>query len=514
MILNKLSPKAGFIPAAPREISMPGTVYEKFCETAAAFPDCPAVVENEQVLTFRQLQERTEEIAARLDPSIRVFGIVMHHGIDMIAAMLAVLSRNACYVPAEPDFPEGRIRFMMSEAEAGLILCDEKTEALFAKNAVTITSLLEHAPYTQSNLNFSTDPFKMPAYILYTSGTTGKPKGVCVSQGNLLHYVRAFEKEFHPGPGDVMLQYSVCSFDIFVEEVFTSLLNGAALAIPNARQRKDLSLLMEFINRHQVTLLSGFPYLLEQMNHLDSIPESLRLLISGGDVLRESYITNLRGQAQIYNTYGPSETTVCASYYDCSKADALEDGTYPIGHPVDGTEIRIMDEEGREVPNGQTGEICIFGEGVSMGYIGDRHEENKAFTTHPVYGRMYRSGDVGYVLPDGNFAFCGRQDCQIMILGKRVELAEVESRLNQCSHVEQAVVRSFTDEQGLAYMIGYIVPSDDDLKVSEVRQELAVNLTPFMIPEFIIRLSSIPLNSHGKPDLSRLPVVLKEGALK
>lgn len=349
--------------------------------------------------------------------------------------------------------------------------------------------------------------------MLYTSGTTGRPKGVCVTNRNVCHYVQAFVNEFHPGPGDIMLQYSVCSFDIFVEEVFTSLLNGTALAIPADEDKSDIQALMAFVERHHVTMLSSFPYLLAEMNHLPSIPSSLRLLISGGDVLRGVYVDQLLNKAEVYNTYGPSETTVCASYYRCNGGTVLEDVTYPIGHPVLGAQIRILDPEGNEVPKVQTGEICIYGGGVSMGYIGDHAEENKAFETQPDGSVLYRSGDLGYLLPDDNIAFLHRKDDQIMIYGKRVEVAEVESRLYQCKDVQQAVVWAFTDEEWLSYMTAYVVPSDKKLKVSDVKKELSENLTTFMIPEFFVEMKQIPLNVNGKPDVAQLPVVMKAGAL-
>ena len=214
---------------------------------------------------------------------------------------------------------------------------------------------------------------------------------------------------------------------------------------------------------------------------------------------------------EVYNTYGPSETTVCASYYRCRDGQVLEDGTYPIGHPVLGASIKILDNDGNELPQGETGEICIYGNGVSNGYAGDHDEENKAFVTLADGSRMYRSGDLGYILPDGNIAFLHRKDTQIMIYGKRVEVMEVESKLYQCDGVEQAIVRPFIDEEGLSYMIAYIVPSKADLKVSQVRKELSEDLTPFMIPEFIVKMPQIPLNTNGKPDMTKMPVVMKEG---
>lgn len=490
---------------------MENTIYGLFSAMAERQPDATAIVENKRTMTFKELSAMVDMIADSFPDNTHAVGIVMRHRAEMIASILAVLKTGAMYIPAEPSFPTGRIHYMMEEAKVDFVL----TEMQFAsklenyEQIYSDCSICTAAPGSVNRV-YTQKPEDL-AYILYTSGTTGRPKGVSVTNRNVCHYVQAFENEFHPKQDDIMLQYSVCSFDIFVEEVFTSLLNGAALAIPSEDDKKDIRSLMAFVERHGVTMLSGFPYLLAEMNHLDSIPSTLRLLISGGDVLRGHHVDHLLDKAEVYNTYGPSETTVCASYYRCRDGQVLEDGTYPIGHPVLGTEIKILDSAGNELPKGETGEICIYGGGVSNGYTGDHDEENKAFVSLPDGGRMYRSGDLGYILPDGNIAFLHRKDTQIMIYGKRVEVMEVESKLYQCSGVEQAIVRPFTDEEGLSYMIAYVVPSKKDLKVSQVRKELSENLTSFMIPEFIVKMPQIPLNTNGKPDMARMPVVMKEG---
>ncbi len=490
---------------------MENTIYGLFKTIVETQPEALAIIEKKRTMTFRELSAMVDMIADSFPDNTHAVGIVMRHRAEMIASILAVLKTGAMYIPAEPTFPTGRIHFMMEEAKVDFVLTEmqyasklENYEQIYSDCSIcTAAPGSKNRVYAQHEDDL--------AYILYTSGTTGRPKGVSVTNRNVCHYVRAFENEFHPKRGDIMLQYSVCSFDIFVEEVFTSLLNGAALAIPSEDDKKDIRSLMSFVERHQVTMLSGFPYLLAEMNHLDSIPSSLRLLISGGDVLRGHHVDHLLDKAEVYNTYGPSETTVCASYYRCRDGQVLEDGTYPIGHPVLGASIRILDSEGHELPQGETGEICIYGNGVSNGYIGDHAEENKAFAALDDGARMYHSGDLGYILPDGNIAFLHRMDTQIMIYGKRVEVMEVESKLYQCSGVEQAIVRPFTDEEGLSYMIAYVVPSKKDLKVSQVRKELSENLTSFMIPEFIVKMPQIPLNVNGKPDMTRMPVVMKEG---
>ncbi len=492
---------------------MQESIYSLFSDTAKAQMNQPAIIENNRTLTFGELSLLVDRIAESFPEDVKSVGIVMNHRAEMIASILAVLKRGAMYVPCEPSFPIGRIHYMMEEAQVDFILTEKEYADRLSGLPIRFADCEICGRETPTTAHAAAQDPNAPAYVLYTSGTTGRPKGVCVTHHNVCHYVRAFEHEFHVAPGDVMLQYSVCSFDIFVEEVFSSLLNGAALAIPAEGDKENVRALMAFVERSHVTMISGFPYLLAEMNHLPEIPASVRLLISGGDVLRGVYVDHLLDKAEVYNTYGPSETTVCASYYCCNGGTVLPDGTYPIGRPVKGAQIRILDAEGNALPDGEVGEICIYGDGVSLGYIGDHDEENRAFERLPDGGVMYRSGDLGYVLPSGDIAFLHRKDTQIMIYGKRVEVMEVESRLYQCKGVSQAVVRAFTDESGLAYMIAYIVPSDQDIKVSDIRKELSHHLTSFMIPEFIVKMPKIPLNANGKPDLSQLPVVMKAGGL-
>lgn len=472
------------------------TIYGRFREMVDLYPDAPAVIEDGLTLTYSELDRLADSIMAKFyDLSPRAVGIVMSHGARQIAAMLAVLKSGAAYVPAEPLLPRDRIDYMMRTAGVSLVIDDDYCQGL---------------PPAPGPMADRSTPGGV-AYILYTSGTSGKPKGVVVENHSVANYARAFEAEFHTGPGDVMLQYSVCSFDIFVEEVFTTLLNGAAVAVPPRQVMKgSLEDLMRFVERHNVTIVDGFPYLLAEMNKLGTIPPSVGLIISGGDVIRGSYITNLRNLGvRIYNTYGPSETTVCSNYYRIDNAEPLDDGTFPIGKPVEGVEVRIMDPDLREVPAGVIGEICIFGEGVGRGYLGDPPEQ-KNFVTLPDGRRMYRSGDLGYLLPDGNMAFIHRCDDQVMILGRRVEPEEVENVLNLCPCVERGVVRSFLDDGGLAYLTAYVMPKEG-CRIHDIREWLKSKLADFMVPEFFVKVRQIPLTPRGKVDVEALPVVMKEG---
>lgn len=473
------------------------TIYSRFHRWVEIQPNAVAIVTDTKSMTYSDLDCRINSIAEKIGEARhqKFIGVVMPHGMDMIATIFAVLKSGAAYIPAEPSLPEDRIRYMMGKAKTELVITSE-----FCNN------LSDDCPdYTDHST-----PDGL-AYVLYTSGTTGHPKGVMVENRSVVNYAEAFEAEFHTAPGDVMLQYSVCSFDIFVEEVFATLLNGATLAIPPKEiMEGDITVLMDFVKRHKVTEISGFPYLVAELNKLDTLPESLRLLISGGDVLRASYIDHLTGKGMlVYNTYGPSETTVCATYFRCDNALPLDDGTYPIGKAVKGVEVKILDKNGKEVPDGTVGEICIFGNGVSAGYLGTPPEQRN-FVKLPDGKRMYRSGDMGYFLPDGNIAFLHRRDEQVMILGKRVEPEEVENVLNTSPDVERGIVRAFNDDAGLAYLVAYFVPAHKEYSLHDVKNWLRKELTDFMIPEFFVAVKEIPVNKRGKVDMSALPIVLKE----
>lgn len=484
-------------------------IYEILHDKIKAAPNNAAVFDEERSLTGMELERLIDTIAVRIPKNAHRVGIMMEHTVEMIAAIFAVLKTGKAYVPVEPFFPQERIEFMMNDADADIII----TNSIYKEKIGNFPCICIDPGMKAEHV--SVDSSAAPddlAYILYTSGSTGKPKGVAVRNRNVCHYVRAFQHEFHPNETDTMLQYSVCSFDILVEEVFTTLLSGAVLAIPSAETKENMHTLMEFVGNHHITEISGFPYLLLEMNHLPHIPKSLKLLISGGDILRASYITNLVDKVEIYNTYGPSETTVCASYYRCNDVKPLADGTYPVGKSILGTQIEILDEHLVPVKPGEIGEICILGDGVSAGYTGNRKIENEAFVTRQDGSVLYRSGDLGYFLPDGNIAFLHRKDTQVMILGKRVEPVEVESVLCKCSEIEKAVVRPYTDEQNLSYMVAYIVLKQPEANLSTLKKEMARFLPNYMIPEFFVKMNDLPLNANGKVDNKSLPVIMKEGA--
>ncbi|MBQ7496712.1 MAG: amino acid adenylation domain-containing protein [Selenomonas sp.] len=482
-------------------------MYKNIVEVLAKLqeenPKAKAISVIDREWSRAELWQMSGAIAVKLPQGTQRVGIIMDHSATMVASILAALRCGAAYVPVEPFFPKERIHFMLQDAMVDVVITQRKYQHLVRDIPLCLVEAEEVLKHTGAIAAKAIGENDL-AYILYTSGTTGKPKGVAVTHGNVLHYAKAFRHEFSPTVQDVMLQYSVCSFDIFVEEVFAALLSGASIAIPAAADKENIHKLMDFVASKGVTIISGFPYLLQEMNALPVLPKSLRLLISGGDVLREVYVDRLVGQVMVYNTYGPSETTVCAAYYNCSVGKALSDGTYPVGKAVQGTEIILLDKDDQPVAQGQTGELCILGAGVSKGYIGDRQKENLAFGVTADGRRIYHSGDLGYFLPDGNIAFLHRKDSQIMIYGKRVEVSEVENVLLQSELIHQACVCPKTDEKKLSHMVAYIVKKDDSVTLPAIKEYLADYLTDFMIPEKFVELPRLPLNANGKVDKAAL----------
>ena len=477
-------------------------------------PNAPAAIDERRSVTRGQLDVLAATIAAQLPKRAKRIGIVMDHGIEQIAAMLAAWRIGAAYVPAEPSFPDQRISYMFENCKTDALITQGAYDARFRTAGLAEIPHILVEPGLRAGKTRTAEPARSDdlAYVLYTSGSTGAPKGVAVTNANVCHYARAFNREFRNGPGSVMLQYSVCSFDIFVEEVWASLLNGAAIAIPDASTKESLEDTLAFADAHGVTMADGFPYLLQEINERPQLlPASVKTLISGGDTLRARFVDHLLDRVAIYNTYGPSETTVCATYQQVNGIPPLDDGTYPIGHAVDGARVRILDEGLQPMEPGTLGEICISGGGVAAGYIGNPGAYASAFTHDADGGRLYRSGDLGYELPDGTFAFVRRKDHQVMILGKRVEPDGVENVLAGCPQVKQGAVRAYPDEHGLSYMVAYVVPEKgSSIQLSQIKQQMSRKLPTFMIPEFFVRMPSLPLDENGKVNTAALPVVMKE----
>ncbi len=384
-----------------------------------------------------------------------------------------------------------------------------------------------------------------PAYILYTSGTTGTPKGVVVRHRNVLSYVDAFHHEFHLTAKDTVIQQASYSFDVFVEEVFPTLAVGGRIVFPRRETVMDPRLLAQYIARHKAALISCSPLMLEMLNEQapSGVLDSLRIFISGGDVLKASYIDQLLEKGSVYNTYGPTETTVCASYYKCKTSDT---GAVSIGKPISGYTVFITDAHGRLQPIGIPGEIRIAGNGVAAGYLNRpelTHEKfpqlpsqkpeanngsNKSKHTRspkavqsgvqgepppgarrvgalgePPEAPTYHTGDLARWLPDGNIQFLGRLDHQLKIRGYRIEAGEIENCLQTHERITSAVVQA-VEQNGDKSICAYFT-ANEPLDIGQLRRYLAGKLPAYMVPAYFVQMETLPQTATGKLDRKALP---------
>lgn len=493
---------------------MEPTIYSRFKQLVNNDPDRPAVIDESSCVTYAKLDQMVDTLISRFPSFIPArVGIVMDHSAEMIAAILAVIKSGAAFVAVEPDFPPSRTTNFFIECGIDFVI----TQEIYASRLYDFKQLIIGR---ECRIDPTLHPLPdrshadRPAYIMYTSSATGFPIGVTVGNRQVLTFADAFEKTFHISPDDVMLQYSACVMNIFVEEVFGTLLNGAILAVPAAKTRNDVDLLLHFIDEWYVSIVSGFPFLLMELNKVEALPQTVRLLISSGDNLHASAISHLLEQVPVYNTYGPAESTVGVTSYCCNEGYETPNGNFPIGKPVsDTTGLIILDDELEPVPDGEEGEICITGELLAEGYVGDHRNDQQPFVYTADGKRIYRTGDIGIRHEDGNYSYIRRKDTEVNILGKKVVTGEVERALRASDEVSDCVVVHYVDEQGSAYLVAYVVPATRSFRLSWVKNKMAQYLPAYMIPEFFVLLRRLPVDPAGQVNHQALPVVLKDGNL-
>lgn len=455
-----------------------------------------AVIAGDSRLTYHQLNEQANIVANALRSNFSIrpgdrIGIMTGRNEFQVTGLLAIMKTGAAYVPLDSRNGQERLDNIYADGLL-LVLTDEMVcEALTSSAATTTNPLYEGTPDD-------------PAYVVYTSGSTGKPKGVVVSHRSLAHYVQQFSDYFRITPDDRVLQQSSLSFDTMVEEIFPALCNGGRVVIAPEGGR-DIAGMLDIIAQQKITVLSATPGVLRLVNESEVTRlSSLRTIISGGDVLRPADIDRLINQADIYNTYGPSEAVVCASYMKVSVP--LEASL--IGRPIAGYKIYLLDESLQLLPAGCVGEICIEGP-VAKGYLHMPAHTAEKFPESPFNKdmRMYRSGDLGRWSDTGCLEFRGRRDDQVKIRGMRVETGEVEAAISKHDAIRSVAViagKYKADEWRLA---AFVVPGDayDEEMLRNGLQQL---LPGYMIPDVFIVLSVMPVNGHGKTDRHRLEMML------
>lgn len=516
------------------QVESPDTrpVHHLFEEQARKTPDAAAIIGPSRNMTphpflsqisYRELNEKSNQLALLLqEKGIRqgsVIAVMMERSIEIMIGLLAILKSGGGYMPIDPQYPMDRIDYIMADSNAGLLLTQNSLSSKtgFAKEKIDIESIYpakeDDNPMDRrpgENRRNRCRPTDL-AYIIYTSGSTGKPKGVMVEHRNLSAYIRAYLRQFHITPRDTVIQQSSFAFDFFVEEVYPPLLRGGKIAVPSQDEVLDIDLFTQFITRHNVGIIGLTPLQLARLNKKGGV-DTIHTFLSGGDELKTAYFDRLIKTANVYNTYGPTESTVCAAYYQCGKTAA---GDVPIGKPITGYAIYILDKYHRLLPHGTAGELCIAGAGVSRGYLNRPQLTAEKFIKNPFHSQtslsnantLYRSGDLARWLPGGNIQFLGRIDQQVKIRGYRIELGEIERQLLNHPGIKEAVVQVREDHGGDKYLCAYAVyeTPGHTHDPSALRQYLAAKLPHYMIPTFFTQLESIPLSHGGKVDTRALP---------
>ncbi len=356
------------------------TLSRLFEERAEKTPDHPAVIFEDQQLTYRELNEKANQLAWLLrEKGVKpdtIVAIMTDRSLEMIIGIIGILKAGGAYLPIDPDYPEDRVKYMLEDSGADMVVIQEPFKSkIDGRQLITAEDTRSFSKENLPNVNKASDL----AYVIYTSGSSGRPKGVMTTHRNVVHYVDAFTKRIPLSEDDTVLQIVSFSFDAFSEEVYPILACSGRLVI--SRKVSDLNIdeLVKTIGKHRVTLVSCSPLLLNEIDknqHLTFHPQMK--FISGGDVLKFEYVENIIKGADVYNSYGPTEATVCATYYQLSSADRKKT-SIPIGKPLSNYKVYIADQYGRPQPVGVPGELLIGGEGVARGYLNHETLTKAAF---------------------------------------------------------------------------------------------------------------------------------------
>jgi amino acid adenylation domain-containing protein len=479
-------------------------------------PDSVAVAFDDETLTYRELNERAELVAAKLralgvGPDVRV-GICVERSLEMMVGLLGILKAGGCYVPLDPTYPKERLAFMLEDSEAGVLMTQERLQNVFDSKVPRVfldggregkNSGAGPAPGLSSRSNDL-------AYVIYTSGSTGKPKGVMVTHRNAVNFFTAMDRVLGMQSG-VWLAVTSISFDISVLELFWTLTRGFKVVIHSDAERKRGLSIPEEITRHNVTHLQCTPSLATGLvlapEALEGL-KSLKTLLLGGEALPASLAEQIRREfkGELLNMYGPTETTIWSAVHRVTETGSQ----IPIGRPIANTEIFIVDRQLQFTPVGVPGELLIGGEGVARGYLNRAELTAEKFINHPfskdARARLYRTGDLARFRTDGTIEFLGRLDHQVKLRGHRIELGEIESVIRSHENVRECVVVIREMAPGDQRLLAYIVPARaNGALANELRHHLEAKLPSYMMPNDFVTLEKLPLTPNGKIDRKALP---------
>ena len=488
------------------------TLHELFEEQAMKTPDHTALVFGAQRMTYRELNEKANQTARLLrEKGIgrgSIAAIIAERSFEMIIGIIGILKAGGAYLPIDPETPKDRMAFMLSDTKAAVLLTQGK-----AADGIDCEADMIHLDKGASD-RFSKEPLNPvndsgdTAYIIYTSGSTGTPKGVVTPHYSVIRVVQN-TNYIDITEDDVILQLSNYSFDGSVFDIFGALLNGASLVMIEKEALLNINELGSAINREKVSVMFITTALFNMIAdiHVDCL-SNLRKILFGGERASIPHVRKVLdhvGRDKLIHVYGPTESTVYATYYFINEIDD-EAETIPIGSPLANTSVLIMDEAGKLLPIGVPGELCIAGDGLSKGYLNREELTAEKFIPHPFVAgeRLYKTGDLAKWLPDGNIEFIGRIDHQVKIRGFRIELGEIESRLETHEGINETIVIVREDEENRPYICAYIT-ANREISLDELKGFLGEKLPEYMIPAYFVQMDKLPLTKNGKVDRKALP---------
>ncbi len=491
------------------------TVLELFREQVKKTPSEVAIVFGGERMTYKELDESTDSLALYLAKEREngmgsVVGIMVHRSIVFPICTIAAMKAGVAYLPLDPEYPTDRLEYMCQDAGADVLIGHAD---LFQKVSnysgkfidVSVIGQLDSGDYVKEELEkLELSPKEDDLFILlYTSGTTGKPKGVMLTNRNIANFINFYKREYRLGVGEKTLAYASFGFDANMMDMYPTLISGATLHIIPEEMRLDITAMADYVEENGITVAFMTTQLGRQFVEIKE-PKTLKAFSVGGETLTPIAPPRF----SFYNLYGPTECTIASNRY---LLDKLYDRV-PIGKPVDNTNVYVVDKYGRLAPVGVAGELCISGRQVAKGYLNrpDLTAEkfvSNPYTDNPDYSRMYKSGDVVRFLPSGDIDFVGRRDFQVKIRGFRIELTEIEGRIREFEGVTDATVIAVDNPAGGKRVVAYLV-ADETVSIEELNSFIEEKLPSYMVPSGTMQIDKIPLNQNGKVNRKELPEII------
>jgi len=494
-------------------------LHELFLNQALQRPNQPAVVSANRVLSYEELSQRVSGLARNLRgrgarPN-QLIAVVMEKGWEQVVATLAIMQSGAAYLPISAETPKSRLQDLLDDAQVDLVLTqswlDRRIEWPLSVARIAV-DLEDGHPANHNPLRRSQDQDDL-AYVIYTSGSTGKPKGVMISHRGAVNTILDINRRFDAKPSDRALALSSLGFDLSVYDIFGALAAGATIVIPEPIAIRDPALLSKIIKDERITIWNSVPALMEMVVDYEelregSLPGSLRLVMLSGDwipVNLPARIQRLSVNAQVVSLGGATEASIWSIVHPV-KTVADNARSIPYGKPLANQSFHVLDEFLDPCPIWVPGQLYIGGIGLARGYWRDEEKTRASFIIHPRTGdRLYKTGDLGRYLPDGEIEFLGREDTQVKIRGYRIELGEIEAALARHPDLRAtaliAVGATNSDRRLVAYIVSETNPAPSP---NELRGFLRQSLPEYMLPADFVSVSSLPLTSNGKVDRRRL----------